>query len=299
MFLQRASYFTRKALSNIGAYPLVTILVTLTITAAVFIFCAYLLLLVNLTRILSGVGEKVHITAYLSDALTSASTDEIRVRILSIKEVEGVSYVSKDDALAYLKESFREQADLLDDLSENPLPASFEVTLKEGFRSPDDVRLAADKIARIHGVDDVGYAQEWLSRFYEFVRFVRAAGLGSAIILLLATVAIIANTLKLIVLSRRQEIEIMKLVGATNAFIKTPIVLEGMIVGLVGSTTALIGLAFLFGYFMEHYWRGMSLLFGTEKFVFFTPEVIAAVVLGGVFVGILGSLFSFGRPLKV
>jgi cell division transport system permease protein len=299
MFLQRTSYFTRKALSNIGAYPLVTVLVTVTIAAVVFIFCAYVLFLVNLTRVLSGVGEKVHITAYLSDAVTSAATDEIRIRILSIKEVEAVSYVSKDDALAYLKESFQEQADLLDNLAENPLPASFEVTLREGFRSPDDVKLVADKIERIHGVDDVDYAREWLSRFYEFFRFVKAAGLGAAIILLFAAVAIIANTLKLIVLSRRQEIEIMKLVGATNAFIKTPIVLEGMIVGLVGSTAALVGLAFLFGYFMEHYWQGMSLLFGAEKFVFFPPEVIAVVVLGGVFIGTLGSLFSFGRLLKV
>ena len=299
MFLQRISYFTRKVLSNIGAYPVVSLVATATVAAAVFIFCAYLLFYVNLTRILSGVGEKVHITAYLSDVVSSAATDQIKNTILSIKEVEGVSYVSKDDALAYLKESFQEQAEVLEGLAENPLPASFEVTLKDGFQSPEDVRLVADKIERVHGVDDIAYAREWLSRFHEFARLARAAGLSAGVILSLATMAIISNTLRLIILSRGKEIEIMKLVGATDAFVKTPVVMEGMIVGFVGSTAALIGIASLFQYFMEHYYRGLSLLFGTERLAFFPPSISVCVVLGGVLIGVLGSLFSFGRLLKV
>ena len=95
------------------------------------------------------------------------------------------------------------------------------------------------------GVDDVVYPREWLTRFHEFVRFVKAAGVAVGAILSLVAVAIIANTLKLIILSRRQEIEIMKLVGATNSFIKTPILMEGMLVGLVGSTAAVAGLLFI------------------------------------------------------
>jgi cell division transport system permease protein len=298
MFFQRVSYFTRKALSNIKAYPFVNLLAASTIAVAVFIFCAYLLFFVNLTGILSGIGEKVHITVYLSDFNSKEATEEVKSAILSIKEVQDVSYVSKDEALAYLRESFQEQSDVLAGLEGNPLPASFEVTLKEGSRSPEDVKLVADKIARMTGVEDVAYAQEWLSRFHEFVRLVRAAGIAAGMMLSLSAVAIISNTLRLIILSRRQEIEIMKLVGATNAFIKTPIIMEGMIVGLLGSAGALVGLSFLFDYFMRHYYQGMSLLFGTEKLVFFSPAVVVSIVLGGVVIGVMGSLFSFGRLLK-
>jgi cell division transport system permease protein len=299
MFFVRVSYFIRKALSNIGAYPLVTFLATVTVAFCVFVFCAYLLFLINLTGLLAGVGETVHLTVYLSDSPGQTQVREIKDAIASIKEVRDVTFTSKEDALAFLRESFQEQSGVLEGIEGNPLPASFEVTLTEGQQTPESTKLVAEKIGRIKGVDDVVYPREWLARFNEFVRFVRAAGVAVGLILSLAAVAVIANTFKLVILSRRQEIEIMKLVGATNSLIKTPILMEGMLVGLIGSAAALIGLVFLFSYFMDHFYEGVSLFVGPVAPAFFSPRVIAAVLGGSTVLGLVGSLLSFGRLLKV
>ena len=118
MFFVRFSYFLRKALSNLKAYPLVTTLATATVAFSVFLFCAYLLFLVNLTGILAGVGTTVRITVYLSDYLEGQQIEEVKDAILSIKEVDDVTFISKEEALAYLKESFQDQAEVLEGLDE-------------------------------------------------------------------------------------------------------------------------------------------------------------------------------------
>ena len=299
MFLARLSYFIRKALSNLRAYPLVTTLATATVAFCVLIFCAYLLFLINLTGLLAGVGTTVRLSVYLADNLDDRQIEEIKSSILSIKEVHDATFISKEAALAFLKESFQEQAGVLEGIGNNPLPASFEVSLVEGEQTPESIRLVADKIGRMGGVDDVVYPQEWLTRFNEFDRFVRAAGVAVGVVLTLVAVAIIANTFKLIVLSRRQEIEIMKLVGATNSLIKTPILMEGMLVGLVGSVAALGVLFALFSYFMGHFYDSVSLFVGPVVLSFFSPAMIAAVVGASTLLGLVGSLLSFGRLLKV
>ncbi len=299
MFFVRISYFIRKALSNLRAYPLVTVLATATVAFCVFIFCAYLLFLINLTGLLAGVGKTVHLTVYLADYLNEEQIEQVKDTIGSIKEVRDITFTSKEEALAFLKESFGEQTGVLEGLEGNPLPASFEVTLVEGGQTPENTKLVADKIGRVRGVDDVVYPREWLKRFNEFVRFVRVAGLAVGIILSLAAVAVIANTFKLIILSRRQEIEIMKLVGATNSLIKMPILMEGMLMGLIGAVAAILGLVFLFSYFMDHFYETVSLFVGPVVLAFFSPAAITAIIVAGTLLGLVGSLLSFGRLLKV
>jgi cell division transport system permease protein len=299
MFFVRVSYYLRKALSNLRAYPLVTGLATATVAFCVFIFCAYLLFLINVTGLLTGVGKTVHLAVYLSDDIDEKQIEEVKDAILSIKEVSEVTFTSKEEALAFLKESFGEQTGVLEGIEDNPLPASFEVALVEGGQTPENTKMVADKIGRMKGVDDVVYPREWLTRFNEFVRFVRVAGVAVGLILSLAAVAVIANTFKLIILSRRQEIEIMKLVGATNSLIKMPVLIEGMLVGLIGSAAALLGLAFLFSYFMDHFYETVSLFVGPVVPAFFSPVMIAAVIGASTLLGIVGSLLSFGRLLKV
>jgi cell division transport system permease protein len=299
MFMVRLSYFLRKALSNIGAYPLVSVLATATVAFCAFIFCAYLLFLINLTGLLAGVGQSVRITVYLSDYLGQKQIDELRTEILSIKEVHDVVYVSKDEALTYLEETFGEQTDVLEGLETNPLPASLEVTLDGDSQTPADTLLVADKIGRMRGVDDVVYPREWLTRFHEFVRFVQAGGIAVGVVLSLVAMAIIANTFKLIILSRRQEIEIMKLVGATDSLVKIPILIEGMLVGLAGSAVALGALFFLYSYFMGHFYEGVSLFVGPVVLAFFSTPMIVVVIGAGALLGLMGSLLSFGRLLRV
>lgn len=115
----------------------------------------------------------------------------------------------------------------------------------------------------------------------------------------MAVIAIIANTIKLVIYARKEEIEIMKLVGATNLFVKIPLIVEGMIQGLLGSMIAVGALYGLFRVFMENYYQEMGLFFGAVEIVFFDPFVLAYIIAGGVGLGIFGSLISLGRMLKV
>ena len=298
MLITRVSYFLRKTFSNIRAYPLVNLLSITTISIALFIFFTYLLLYVNLNGLLVNLGEEVQINIYLADFLSEQATEDLKKNILEIKEVEDASYISKEDALKYLDEIFSGQDDVLKGLSENPLPASFEVKLKKRFTTPEDVALVAKKIGRMNGVDDVVFAREWLSKFYKIVEIVKVAGIGIGIVLSMAVIAIIAITIKLTLLAKRGEIEIMKLVGGTNFFIKVPMILEGMIQGLLGSIISMGALFFAYRYFMEHYYKDFGLFFGALEVNFFEPDVIIYCTLLGAFLGLLGSIVSFGRMLK-
>lgn len=299
MLFTRVSYFIRKTFSNIRAYPLVNLLSITTISIALFIFFTYLLLYINLNNLLVSLGEEVQITVYLEDFLSDEATAKLKNEILEIKEVEGASYISKEDALKYLEETFSGQGEVLEGLSKNPLPASFEVKLKTRFRTPEDVALVAKKIDRMNGVNDVVFAREWLSRFYEVLKIVRIAGIVIGAVLSIAVVAIIAITIKLTIFAKRDEIEIMKLVGGTNFFLKIPMILEGMLQGLLGSVIAMGALFLVYRHFMEHYFDNFGLFFGALEVYFFEPEVIVYSLIFGTFLGMFGSLISFGRMMKV
>ena len=298
MLLTRISYFVRKTFSNIRAYPLVNLLSITTISIALFIFFTYLLLYINLSELLISLGEEVQITAYLADFLSEEAAGKLKEEILEIKEVEGVSYISKEDALKYMEDVFSGQGDVLEGLSKNPLPASFEVKLKKRFRTPEDVALVAKKIDRMNGVDDVVFAREWLSRFYEIQKVVRMVGIVIGAVLSVAVIAIIAITIKLTLYAKRDEIEIMKLVGGTNFFIKIPMIFEGMMQGFLGSVIAVGALFFTYRYFMEHYYKDVGLFFGGIEVNFFETNMIVYFVVFGIFLGLFGSVISFGRMLK-
>jgi cell division transport system permease protein len=299
MLTARIAYIIRRVLRNFGAYPMVHFLAVMTIGISLFIPSAYLFVYFNLTSLLTKVGEEVHISAYLSDFLSEDATNALQEQILAIKEVDRVEFITKEEALLYLSESFGGQADVLEGLEENPLPASIEVMLKDEYRTPDDVSLVASKIERMNGVEDVIYAQEWLARFHEAVKIVRIGGIAVAIVLSLAAVAIVSNTVRLIVFARKDEIEIMRLVGATRMFITAPLVVEGMIQGALGAGLAVGALWGLFRLFMEHYYSEFGLFFGAVDITFFPHTVILYIILAGVLLGMLGGLFSFGRSIRV
>jgi len=299
MFRARFSYFIRKAFLNIGSHPIIYLLTVTTISITIFIFSAFLLLYINLNTVLKGFEKDVHITVYLLDSVTPEATEVMKRDIASIKEVARVTYISKDDALSYLSEVFGEEQDIIDGLSSNPLPASFEVMLKDEFKNPDDVSLVATKITRMSGIEEVVYAQEWLARFTGLLKIVRLGGVIMGVVFGLAAVTIIANTIKLTFFAREREIEIMKLVGATNAFVKTPMIIEGMIQGLFGAAISVGVLYGLFLFFMERYYQLVAPFFGAGGITFLSPATFTTIIASGMILGILGSLVSFLRMPRV
>jgi cell division transport system permease protein len=207
--------------------------------------------------------------------------------------------VSKEEALARLREGLKDQAGLLEDLRDNPLPPSFEIELKEAHKNPEDLKAFIGEIKKITASADVDSGQEWLQRFSAFIGMLKLVGLCIGSLLLLATVCIISNTIKLTIYSRREEIEIMKLVGATNLSIRIPFFLEGITQGLLAS---LLAIGILYGGYkalVHKLLMDYSLFLGPMQLTFLPFSLMAALVLLGIALGIFGCAFSMGRFLKV
>jgi cell division transport system permease protein len=208
-------------------------------------------------------------------------------------------YVSRDEALNRFRNFYPAMKDLADDLQKNPFPASFEITVRKEFQNQATVGEFVKQLRSHDSVQDVEYDQEWIDRVQFMIRFVEIIGVVFGGILIFTATFSISNVIKLIVLSRRDEIEIMRLVGATNAFIKGPFLTEGILHGLIGG---LLATGILYAMYMFIVAKINSLnapFFGGSQVYFLTSWMIISVVSGGMIVGFFGSLFSLSRLLKI
>jgi cell division transport system permease protein len=223
----------------------------------------------------------------------------MREKIHGWQEVQEVNYRSKDEALRILEEKMPDRKELLRGLPRNPLPASFEIRLKGEYRNSEGVQGLVKKLQGMPGVEDLQYGSEWLERFSAFMVLLKILGWTLGGLLLLATIFVISNTIRLNIFARREEIEIMRSVGATGMFIRAPFYIEGILQGLLG---AVLALAMLFGFFqlfLSRVYEPLRSLLGNFPAQFLNSEQMAAVALGGVVIGLLGTQVSVGRYLRV
>lgn len=297
-FLRRIVYFLRKAVGSIRENPFINLITVGTIAIAMLLGGSFLLVFSNLHAVVDRLTRDVEISAYLSDDASQASIASLGDRLKRLPEVDDVRFVSKAEALEVFQRQNPEDKALLDELGENPLPASYQLKLAPGYRDAENVtRIAAD-LASNAVVEEVEYGQEWIAKFTAFLKLLQIAGIGFGAMLVLAVVFVVSNTIKLAVFARRDELEIMQLVGATPMFIRIPYLLEGVLQGGAGSLLAL-GLLWLG-------WRGISAnaaqslapVFGTSRLEFLPVDQMLGLVAGGVLLGFFGSLFAMGRFLR-
>ena len=234
--------------------------------------------------------------AYLKPDVREDKLTQLERSILSLEGVQAVQFISKQAAIAQLKSQLKHQSSLFEGLSENPLPDSFEIRMTASVGSWQKIETLATKIETLLPVEEVEYGQRWLGRFIRIISLLKLVGYGMGGIFLLATVFIVANTIRLVIYSRREEVEIMRLVGATDSFIKIPFFIEGFILGGLG---ALLGLGVLFGsfYFISSNVE-RELLPDFFHLQFFSPFMIALILLGSMLVGWLGCYISLKQFLK-
>jgi len=268
------------------------------VTASLLVLGVIITLVINMNNIaLMGQSQFDNIQVYLEEELGNEEIDSIGVELENIEGVANVEYESQDEALEKMKESWGEQGYLLDTLENNPLPNSYIVYFQELEASQSVVR----NIQRISGVDEVRYYQDVIDNLVNIADFVQLAGLFLIAILGLIAVFIISNTIKITLNARRQEITIMKYVGATNWFIRWPFVIEGMFLGFIGSLIALTVVYFGYGYVYNMVYARFYALFAeyivpTETML---QQISLMFVVIGIGVGILGSLISMRKHLKV
>jgi cell division transport system permease protein len=271
---------------------MVAILTTAFTLACVGIF---LLLYVNLRAAAGWLQEDVKIIVYLDARLAANSVAEVEQQLRGDRAVASLLYISKEQALREFKEQFPSESHLLEGLGQNPLPASFVVALSPSFRSPEAVTRWAERVRQITGVSMVDYNQDWIDALATLIRSIELIAISIGIVLSAAAVTIIANTIRLTLFARRDEIAILRLIGATTAFIRIPYLLEGAALGALGSAFSLIMLKFMYELFRQQM-RTTGRFAGLENLVaFFPPSVCFTLVAVGLGLGFAGSFVSIRR----
>jgi cell division transport system permease protein len=231
----------------------------------------------------------------LDDRVSSEETRELEGRLKADRMVSGVLYISKEQALGEFRAQFPSDSHLLEGLGENPLPASFIVTPATGYQSPDAVSRWAERARTMAGIAKVDYNQEWIDALAGLVRYIELTAIGVGVILSAAAVTIIGNTIRLALFARREEIEILRLIGATRAFIRIPYFLEGAVLGACGSALALGILKLGFELFRQQI-SSTGRFQGIENMVSFFPlSICVAFVAVGMGLGVAGSVVSLRR----
>ncbi|MFL5447775.1 MAG: cell division protein FtsX [Gemmatimonadales bacterium] len=283
---------TREALLSFRRAPLLSALSVTTIAFSLFTVGLFGLVALNLRQALRGLEERVEIVGFVlrgtpSEAIAVATQD-----ISAFPEVKDVSYVSEEEALQRARSELVEFRDAYRDLQVNPLPASIEVRLKDGFRDAATVERVAQRLRGFGFIDDVRYGREWVQKLDSLRNITGLVGLVIGLAFAAVAVVIIGVTIRLTILQRAREISIMRLVGATNWFIRGPFLLEGALKGLLGGFLSLV-LCYA-GYLLFRDKSGGTF----AGLLFFAPQHMVVIVIFGVLLGLAGSLVSVGRHLR-
>jgi len=238
------------------------------------------------------------VTFFLQKSVSPADLQELERRVRASPRVAGVRIVPPAEALERFRKDFPELDDILDNLASNPFPASLEARLKDTTRASEEIAAFVRDFRTARGVADAQYNRDWVDRMRSLSRLVRAVGFFLGGILVLASFFIISNVIKLNVLARKNEIEILRLVGATNLFIRVPFLLEGMVLGILGSLISLI-LLFIAVRLFPVYVGSLGALQEVLSFRYLSPGQCFGLIAAGAAIGVLGSASSVSRFLKI
>ena len=286
-------YFFRQALTNIADNRMVHLVGIGTIAIAFIIFNSFLLVYVNINHWTDELGKSLTMSIYFKDQPESIQVEEVKKELINIQGVTINKYVSKEEAMKALAKELGDKAGLLNGLHENPLPASLEIIFSRVDRDDSLPYHIKRKLEKMDIVDEVQYSQEWTRKIKAVMGGIKLIGSIIGGLLFLATLFIITNTIKLTVFARKNEIEILRLVGATNLFIKAPFLIEGSIQGLLGGLTALI---ILFAAYMTVIIKTeLRIGFAALDVVFISPYLTVFLLLMSVIIGFAGSSIALGR----
>lgn len=284
----------RRAALGIAEHRLLAVATVAAVAVVLTLTGAFALVATNLSSVLDRWGKDVQISCYLRPNLDDEALFAIKAELEAMPEVVGVEYVSPEEALELFADAIDGMDRLLADLDGNPLPASLEVRLAPEHQRPAEVEAIALRLRRPE-FEDLDWSQEWVERFHTFVALLRLSTMVLGLLLLAAGVFIVHNTVRLSVHARREELEIIGLVGGTRLFAWSPFVIEGGLLGLVGGG---LSVALLFAL---HRWAflalqsSLGLLLGPELLSFLPLQGLGALCAAGACVGLLGALTSVLR----
>ncbi|MBI5599679.1 MAG: ABC transporter permease [Deltaproteobacteria bacterium] len=309
-------YALTDALGNLRDNLVTSLLSALTVAFSLAIFTVFLVVFVNLNNIAATWGERTHVVAYVKEGIKTGPsgtagwpsgtaggppgaanwTEALKKTVEATPGVKDVTFISKEGALAALRAELKGHEGVLEGVAPDILPASFEIILDPSYVNPDGVRSVVERLRAIDGIFAVEYGAEWVERFSSFMRFMEIFTFVIGAFLAAATLFIISNTIRLTVYARRHEIEVMRYLGASGAFIKVPFLVEGMASGVMGGALSL-GILFLGRYAAGRHIPQYFIFIIENPFPLW--KLSGGLMMAGLLLGGAGSLVSLGRFLKV
>ncbi len=289
----------REAISQIRCNKYTTISAIGIISIILLVFGLFLLSLHNLNILADVLKSDMEVVAFSSGNVSPQSLQEIKSDIEAMKETEAVLFISKDDAIGMLAQDLTSFQGVIKGLNENPLPDAFRIKIVPESRNPEDMRHLAEKLMKLKGIDDVEYGKEWVERLNTFINALRVLGFVVGSIMFLLVLFIVSNAIRLTYLMRRDEIEIMRLAGATKSFIRIPYILEGGILGMISAGSSVISLFFIYKLIIYKIPSNVYLWLGGIEFSFISLKGIIMIILTGIIVGCFGSWASVGRLIGI
>jgi cell division transport system permease protein len=296
--MRAIDYALREAWTSLWRSGRSTTFAVLAITLAAVVLGSLLLITWNVDRVVSQVTTASEFSVFLRDDATSEQRGAIEAALDQSGVAEGTEYVSKAQALSRFKSQFADLASLTNDLDDNPFPASLEVRVRPDAEQSGRADELVKRVAAMPGVADVRYDREWLARVASGLNAVRGAGFALALLMAIAAAVTVAAVVRLGLHARRDEIEIMKLVGSPIAFIRGPFVAEGFLQGGLGAVVA-IGLLWLGFVAVRAWWGGdLAAMLDGASLQFLPGRMVGLLVAGGMLVGAAGG-FAASRHARL
>lgn len=293
--LKNMGYFFSETFKSLRRNRLLSIATVSTVAICILILGVAVLMTINAGHFMNRLESDIEMMVFVDNSLDRSQLSDLEYEIKSLNGVKSVTFISKEQALKNLQDKFADKDyDLKKTVGKNPLPNSFEVKAK----NPQDVAKLAAKIKQLDGVDKVNYGQGVIERLLKVTQWIRIISIAMIIFLALGAVFLIATTIRLAIFSRRKEIYLMKLIGATDWFVRWPFFIEGVLLGSLGSLIAILFLALGYG----------SLVNNMQTAVFFIPlvknprlllDIYLALLASGAVLGMLGTYISLNRFLEV
>ncbi|MEN8687288.1 MAG: permease-like cell division protein FtsX [Desulfuromonadales bacterium] len=298
MIFLRGGYFFRRALRNMQQSPVLSLASVGTIAVALALLAFFAIAVLNVQQLTASWGESLAIVAYLDEIPGDSIIKGWVTDIERYPEVDKVAFVSRDQAFERFRQRLGDDAGLVEGLGPDILPASLEISLADQSRNQAAVTAVVDRLRVDHRFTDLQYGQGWLEKLEAFLLLLRVSGAALGGFLVFAALVIVANTIKLTLYARQDELDAMVMVGATSLFIKLPFLVEGALQGLLGGLTAL-GLSFLvFEVVLQKSLGSLLLITGIDTIHFLPLLWQIMLILGGGVIGLLGSLFALRKFVR-
>ncbi|CAG37283.1 cell division protein FtsX [Desulfotalea psychrophila] len=269
----------------------------LTVSLSVLIFAFFFLTYTNLLNLGTKLGDNLTLIIYLDDDLSPELQEQFATKINKFDHTEKIKFISREQAFNRFSQQLGSNKNVLEAMPHDFLPASIEVTPVKGMRSIKQVKLFSNYLKQLPGALKIQYGQEWVNRFFYFTNLLSMVVILSGILLIMTTFFMVAYTIRLTILGRQDELELLKLVGATNNYIRAPFLTEGVLQGLLGSTIGLLSLFVIFEWILNHF-SEPGILAMTD-FAFFPAKTVAIIVSASICLCAIGSYSAMQKLLRI